>query len=118
MTGHLLKLLMKSHGLTPSLLAARANVRQSSLEAILSGTKEPNTREASHLARYFGLAVDDFTNLPTPALDSLPEWQSLRESLFQHGRRHGWKGVSEYLVVMVHAWGREVARYNMQSRQA
>lgn len=118
MTAHLLRLLMKSHGLTPPLLAARAGVRQPALEAILAGAKTPSTREAKQLADFFRIDLTDLVALPTPSLDGLPEWQKLSESLFQHGRRYGWKPIQDYLVVMTNAWGRELARLKLMERRA
>lgn len=93
MNHHTIGLLMKSHDLTPVTLAARANVGTAAMGAILSGTKKPNTRESKGLASAFNLSLEDFGGLPTPELDAMPEWQALRESLYRHGARHGWRGV-------------------------
>lgn len=117
MIGHLIALLRKSHGLDVNLLAARANVKPSSILAIEAGTKEPTTRELLSLARYFNLTPEDLAGLPAPGLEQIPEWRKLKEALFQHGEEFGMADVKKYLVVMVHAWGKELTTIKRLARK-
>lgn len=117
MTGALVKLLRESHGLEVSTLAARANIRLAALQAIEAGTKVPTTRELVSLGRVLNVAPERLAPMAAGSLEALPEWQGLRESLYQHGQRYGMADVQKYLVVMVHAWGREVARVKQTERK-
>jgi transcriptional regulator with XRE-family HTH domain len=107
-----IQLLAQAKGLPPNVLAARANVRPGKLDAILAGTAEPTLSEKARLARALGVALTDLATLPAPGVENDPLWLEIRETLegFSARDRH------EYLVVMRHALGREVARIKMTRR--
>lgn len=102
----LIELLAKAKGLSPNALAARSSLGEDKVKAILAGSADPTTRQTARLALALGVAVTDLMVLPAPGVDSDPLWLEIREVLekFSPKDRH------DYLVVMRHALGREVAR--------